>query len=299
MHKEIRRVDPDRGIIQVTTLDERFYGRMHPNAAGIDEFTWRPSVTWMCEYYPKGIGFQTWLKKNGDDSDLIARLAADRGYKVHDVVAKLNERIPEGLGVQLISGPGAPAEKFPNPSTGQDEELSSEEVCGVLSYVDWWNKEGSKFFKIIACEFTTWPDEKECADRTNYPARVFRFAGTVDLKVEQIVEGEVIRKSGYKGWKGEIGTFGIIDLKTSLDIWPAHEMQVSAYRVAENADWAAILQLNYRRNKLKKFKFTEIPDKFALFCSTQRIWENETDGIEPLQRDYPLYVKLGQDVQVP
>ena len=92
MNKEIRRKDAERGIIQITTTDERWYAREEFNqATGLPEIHFRPSVTWMADYYPKGIGFNMWLKKNGDESDQIARLAADRGYKVHRACALLND----------------------------------------------------------------------------------------------------------------------------------------------------------------------------------------------------------------
>ncbi len=292
MHKEIRRIDESGKYVCVTTCDARFYGRMAPGESGIEEFEWRPSVTYMCDYYPKGPQFMAWLKKNGEESDQIKRLAGDRGYKVHLAIGQLNAGFP----VRGIScnDPKVECDKFLNPTNGREEELSSEEYDGVLSYVDWWETEGKKFFRIIAFEYNIWPDKAECAERTGYPERVFNYAGTVDIKVEQIVDRSVIVAAGYKNWTGEKGSFGIIDSKTSLDIWPTMEMQVSAYRVAENADWAAILRLNYTRNKTKFWKIDQIEDCFALFCSTQRIWERETSGQKPMQKDYPLQVQLSK-----
>lgn len=293
MHKEIRTVDPARKIVQVTTADTRFYGRLSPGPSGIEEYQWRPSTTWICDYYFKGPQLIAWYKKNGEESDQIKRLAGDRGYKVHLAVAQLNAGYP----VKGISCGDIDCDKFLNPSTGKEEELTTEEYDGVLSYVDWWESEGHKFFRIIGFEYTIWPDMDELSELTGYPARVFNYAGTVDIKAEQIAERADIVAAGYKKWTGEKGSIGIIDSKTSLDIWPSMEMQVSAYKVAEKAQWAAILQLNYTRNKNKKWKFTEIPDRFPLFCSTQRIWEHETEGEEPKQRDYPLQVRLSKQAK--
>ena len=290
MHKEIRQIDETGRFVQVTTCDQRFYGRLAPGPSGIEEFQWRPSVTWQCDYYPKGPQFMAWLKKNGEESDQIKRLAGDRGYKVHLAIGQLNAGFP----VRGISCGDRESDKFLNPTTGKEEELTLEEYQGVLSYVDWWEAEGKKFFKIIAFEYAIWPDPVECSERTGYPERVFNYAGTVDIKVEQLVMRSELVDAGYKTWTGEKGSIGVIDSKTSLDIWPTMEMQVSAYRVAEKADWSAILQLNYRRNKTKLWKFTEIPDRFALFCSTQRIWEHETSGEAPMQKDYPLQVQLSK-----
>lgn len=290
MHKEIRRIDEQGKFVQVTTCDSRFYGKLIPGESGIEEFIWRPSVTWICDYYFKGPQLIAFFKKNGEESDQIKRLAGDRGYKVHLAVGQLNAGFP----VRGISCGEKKCDLFLNPTNGREEELSLEEYTGVLSYVEWWETEGRKFFKVIGFEYTIWPDPVECSERTGYPERVFNYAGTVDIKVEQIVDRSVIVAAGYKNWTGDKGSTGIIDSKTSLDIWPTMEMQVSAYKVAEKADWAAILQLNYRRNKTKLWKLTQIEDRFALFCSTQRIWEHETAGEAPLQRDFPLEVRLSK-----
>jgi hypothetical protein len=265
MRKEIRRVDPQRGIVQVTTEDSRFYCREIDNPdTGLPEIVWRPSVTWISDYYPKGRGFEHWLKKWGDDADQIARLAAERGFKVHRAIALLNEGETINMADAYDTG------------NGTQEPLTADEYFAVMTYCDWWQQEGIGKLEILKAEYTVWPDEQACAEKYEMPAYLFKFAGTVDLKVRRI----------------EDDTQGIIDFKTSLDIWPSHEMQVSAYRKAEGADWAAILQLNYRRNKTKKFKFTVIPDRFGLFCATHQIWANEVGGLEPLQRDFPLELKL-------
>ena len=269
MNKQIRRVDPTRGIVQITTMDERWYAKeIFNNETGLPQIQFRPSVTWIVDFYPKGIGFNKWLKKNGDEADVIATLAADRGYKVHRACALLND--------------GEPFE-FGDPVENQDrefEELTPEEYAGVMSYADWWNSDGHEKYTILEFETTIWPDPEACATKYNIPSHCFQYAGTLDLMVE--------RKADQAR--------GVIDFKTSLDIWPAHEMQVCAYQKASGADFAAILQLNYRRNKKQKWKFTEVADCFDLFIATQKIWERESAGIVPLQRDYPLSLKLiGRD----
>lgn len=266
MRKEIRQIDAERRIMMCTTVDERWYSKPEPNpATGLDRIAFRPSVTYIVGVYPKGKRFEQYLKANGFDADNIVQMAGEIGYAVHLAVGALNA----GHIVHID-------DKFPNQHTGVPEELSTEEWAGVCSYADWWHTEGKQRFVIEAFEFVTWPDAQKLAAETGMPADVFMFAGTIDLKVREIATGLI--------W--------IIDFKTSLDIYASHKMQVNAYRVAEGADRQAILQLNYRRNKTKKWKFTEIPDKFRLFRATMAIWREETEDAGPLQRDFPLELKL-------
>ena len=266
MNKEIRTVDPERGIICVTVTDERWYARQVEDAnTGLPKIEFRPSVTWICDRgYPKGRGFEHWLKKNGDDSDEIAALAADRGYKVHRACALLNEGETFGIHDAVEN------------ADGDMEELTPEEYMGVMSYVDWWESEGCDKYEILEWESTVWPDALACGTKYNISSDNFVFAGTLDLLVQS----------------KDDGSRGVIDFKTSLDVWPSHEMQVSAYKRAKGADWCAILQLNYRRNKNKKWKFTQVDDCFDLFIAAKKIWQRECENVKPLQREYPLQLKM-------
>ena len=267
MKKDIRMVDAERGIVQCTSPDERFYCRPKNNPkTGIpDSIEWRPSVTWICDVgYPKGRGFMNWLKNHGNESDDIARLAAERGYKVHRAIASLNEGNVVGIDDIFDNG------------EGQESPLTAEEYLAVMSFVQFWEDGACDEYEILESERTLWPDAAACETKYSTPSKYFEFAGTLDLKVR--------RRSD--------DTVGIIDMKTSSNIWPSHEMQVSAYARAEGADWQAILQLNYQRNKKQKYKFTLVDDCFDLFCATYTIWQREAENMQPLQRDYPLELKL-------
>ena len=93
------------------------------------------------------------------------------------------------------------------------------------------------------------------------------------------------------------GKLWLIDFKTSADIWPAHELQVSAYKHADvnrRTLKIGILQVGYRRNKTKKWKFTEVKDQWPLFLAARKIWGKETEGQKPLQREYPLSLSLSE-----
>src|SRR4051812_8361834 len=117
MKKEIRQVDSERGICRCTTTDERHYSRVEPNpTTGLDEVVWRPSVTFIVGFYPKGKQFEYWLKANGADADDIVKAAGEVGHKTHLAVGALN------AGEEVLMDA-----KFPNSETGAMEELTTDE----------------------------------------------------------------------------------------------------------------------------------------------------------------------------
>ena len=243
MKIERRIINEEKKIIQITTEDERWYSRLKGN-----NLIYVPSVTWIADFYPKGIAFYKWLaQRSWDESESIKNQAADKGSKVHQAV----EILIKG-GIVKIDTP------FINHETGASEELTADEYEAVMSFVDWFKATKPE---IIKNEFVVFADDDS-------------FAGTVDL----------VCKIGGNEW--------VIDFKTSPNIWPSHILQVSAYAHAiSGAFHLGILQLGYKRNKAK-FKFTEVEDKFDLFLAARQIWANETAGIQPLQRDFPLELKL-------
>lgn len=218
------------------------------------EQTYVPSVTWIAGHYPKGIGFYKWLSsKSWDEGEAIKIAAGDKGSRVHQAV------------VDLIDGKEIEMEaKYLN-ANGKGEELTLEEYDCIMSFRDWFLIVKPK---IIAREIILFNDKDG-------------YAGTMDFVCE--IKGEV--------W--------IIDFKTGQSIWPEHEIQISAYKQA----WLlckktpkakvklGILQLGYWRTK-KKYKFTEVEDKFDLFLHAKAIWANETKGVEPKKKDYPVTLTL-------
>lgn len=141
--------------------------------------------------------------------------------------------------------------------------LTATEYACVLAFADWWGTLPAPH--MIATERTVWGQG---------------YAGTIDLIAE---------------WGGDVW---IVDFKTSQDVWPEHELQVTAYGMAmarEETEWRdpklAILQVGYRRNK-RGWKFTEITPQPDLFRAVQAIWAKETAGQQPSQREYPLRIKL-------
>lgn len=156
MKKEIRTVDKDKQVVQVTVADERWYIRESTNeATGLPEYEYVPSVTWITSFYPKGIGFENWLKKQGDEAEQIKTLAGEKGSKIHQAVNMLCEGKEVGMDTPVI-----------NTTTGNEEEMTAEEYSAVLSFASWFKETQPK---IISSEFVVFGQG---------------YAGTVDLLAE-------------------------------------------------------------------------------------------------------------------
>lgn len=275
MKKIIRNVDEEKGIHQVTIADERWY--MKPDTdivTGLPIYKPVPSVTWIAQSYPKGIGYYKWLAEHGwDEAESIKVAAGDKGTKVHAAI----EDIMQGKEVRIDS-------KYLNKSTEQMEELTLEECDCILSFINFKKEKEDDFIvETITFEKTVFSDQ-------------YNYAGTVDWIV----------KLTHKETK-EV-QYWIIDFKTSAYIWPSHEIQLNGYKkTIENGEnniegldvsdiHMGILQVGYSKNKAG-YKFTEIDNKFELFLASQLIWKNEHENEKPKVRDYPIVLSAAITVE--
>jgi hypothetical protein len=264
MKKEFRVVTD--GHVQVTVADERWYSREGVNTVtGLPEIQFVPSVTWIAGHYPKGIGFYKWLADKGwDESQAIREAAGDKGSRVHHAI------------VDLLDGHSVPMEAKYAAGDEPAQELSLEEYDCLRTFADWW----------AACEPETLAREVTVFNEE------YHYAGTLDW-VGML----------HKPPKGLSHGPWLLDWKTSKDVWPEHELQVSGYahcdwlreleaRVSNFTAWhLGILQVGYRRNKAG-WKLTEVPDQFPLFLAARQIWQHESGSVAPLRKDYPLSVSL-------
>lgn len=271
MKKQIEEIKTEKGIvIRITTEDERFYCRVGKNPiTGLPEIMqFVPSVTWISGFYPKGIAFYKWLAQKGwDEAEALKTAAGDKGSKIHLAIADLlgvDEKTKKPNEVKIDS-------KYLNKSTGQAEELTPDEYEAIISFKNWYEEEQPK--EILGSEFVVFGDG---------------YAGTIDIL-----------------YRKQDGRLVVLDVKSGQNIWPEYELQISAYvkalfmgepikgTVAGEPIMRELLQVGYKRNK-SKFKVTEVPDRYDLFLSAKNIWSHETEGIQPLQRDFPLSISLAE-----
>ena len=260
MLREVTKIK--KGVLRITSANERWYTTVSTNPKTRQkEYTYFPSSTWISSYYPKGVYFHKWLAGKGwSEIETIKQSAADKGSRVHYACYDLDK----GKEIKIN-------DKYPNPSTGQQEELTKEEVDCIISYRDFLDEMKPE---LLAQEITSFGDV---------------YAGTAD-KIFATKEG-----SKRQIW--------IVDLKTSQSIWPEHELQISSYSHMEfdykkmgitEKEWKnrklAILQIGYKKNR-KRYKFTEIKDKYYLFRRVAyKIWKNENPDMKMKERDYPTVI---------
>ena len=252
MKKIIRNVDKEKGIIQVTIADERWYyfeSEDPKTKLPIHEFD--PSVTWIASFYPKGVEFYKWLANKGwSEAEAIKSAAGGKGSKVHYAITDL-----------LNDNQITMEDKYLNPTTEQLEELTLEEWECLIAFQRWYEAVKPK---TIANEFVV-------------RNKKIGYAGTVDYMCE--IDGQVYIvdfKTGQYIWPEY--NLQISAYKHAL---PKEQQDVKL----------AVLQVGYKRNK-NGYKFTEIDDKFDLFLAARQIWSNEVSQKMPLVKDYPVALKL-------
>lgn len=277
MKKIIRDVDEKRGIVQITTTDERWYMKPVGNIeTGVPEYITVPSVTFIAHSYPKGIGYMKWLSDKGwDEAEAIKNAAGNKGSKVHQAC----DAILNGHEVRMDS-------TFMNHDTDKEEELTLEECDAILSFVKFLNDTKKEFdIDTIANEVALFSEE-------------YGYAGTIDWLVK------------FTDKETKEVTYWLPDFKTSQYVWPEHRIQLSAYhqtivngentfeKLPAGAEVKiAILQLGYRLNK-NGYKWTEVEPQFDLFLATKQIWQNEHGKEKPSQKDYPLVLSPAVEISV-
>jgi hypothetical protein len=147
-------VDKEKGILRVTTTDERWYVRERKNAeTGLPENEFVPSVTWICDHYPKGVAFYKWLASHGwDEAESIKNAAGDKGSRVHYAIRDLIE----GKTINIDA-------KYKTSDDEKEQELTLEEYDCLMAFAAWYSEAKPE---LLACEFAIWGDG---------------YAGTVDL----------------------------------------------------------------------------------------------------------------------
>ena len=262
MKREYIQVDKERGIFQLTLPDERWYCKEPREKGEVLEI--RPSVTFISETYPKDHRYSRWLQEHGLEASTFAAAKKEEGFLTHRGVAALNAGETINYSTEFAD------------QDGKLRSLTADEYAGAMSYVQWCEDEGQERFQILGYEMLVWPDIHALAAKHHKSAAYFHYGGMLDI--------HLLEKKTRKTW--------VVDCKISPAVYPSYEIQVEMYRLGVGADKAAVLLLNVKANKLKKYKFIPTERCTKRYFSLWDIWHHETEGIKPLQRDFPLSLSL-------
>jgi len=250
---------------QVNFLDNRFY----TNDNGVTYF---PSVTEILSVYPKGIGFDSWLKNVGHNSERIVQEAADFGSKVHD----LTERIHKNNELEWLDKEGEP--KF-------DIEIWK----SVLRYADFWNKLKPE---LIANEMMLVSPALRYGGTLDRIVKINGKRFLIDIKTSNYIHTtHELQLSAYAVlWNllnpnEPIDHIGILWLKAQVRTDKIDHEKAIYQGVSEGGAW-----------QLKTFE-KHYKETFEVFLCTQKIWDLEHPNYRPANEVYPTEIKITSEVK--
>jgi hypothetical protein len=236
---------------QITFLDQRFYGRNEKHY---------PSVTYILSFIPKNKIFLDWLREKGEDSDNIAKMAADKGKQVHKAI----EKLLRGEEVNWIQGNGEAA-------------YSLEVWQMILRFQEFWQMYKPE---LVGSEIHVFSDRYEYAGTIDLLIKIGDELWLIDIKTNnQIAPIYNYQIAAYKQafdecFDKKIDRRGILWLK-------AHTRgEDKSGKKMQGKNWQLI-----EPNK----EFDEDFQSFLLFYA---VFKHECDYFEPITNIYPTSIKL-------
>lgn len=236
---------------QITFADSRFYSS--------DGENWFPSVTHILDVYPKGFGFNEWLKQVGNNATQIVERAAEVGSKIHKATEDLNN----GLELEW-----------------NDKLYSQEEWEMILKYVEFWNMTKPK---LLANELSMCSSELGYGGTLDRSVEINGVRWLLDVKTSNYIhKTHELQLAAYammwniKFPNQKIDRTGIIWLKANTRTDKIDHVKL----VYQGKGWQIV---TFDRNYEESFK---------IFQHTHAIWKEENPNPKPLNLVYPMKVKL-------
>ncbi len=242
--------NPD--VVQMTLETERYYFIKE-----IERYL--PSVTWINESYPKGIGFYKWLAANAnwDEAQANKEAAGDRGSKVHRAIQDLINGATINFG-----------DPYWNETKKNNEPLTMEEWKCLISFKEFWNDHKPQ---VVATE------------RVCYSLKQ-GFAGTIDAILK--IDGKIT----VVDWKTSSAIYPTYLMQVGA--YMAAEAETGKYKPAATA----IVRLGTRHKKGYEVQFCdkkESKENFKNFLSVKDIWSIENGDKKPVVVSVPALINLG------
>lgn len=243
---------------RIDFLDNRYY----KYKSGETELYF-PSVTEILSIYPKGFGFEQWLKDVGSNASQIADRAAEIGSKIHGASEILNS----GQELNWVDENGKP-----------NYTLLEWEM--LLKYADFWSKCTPKLI----------------ANELHMVSPLLMMGGTLDLVImigstRWLID---IKTSNYlhKSHELQISAYAMLwnELHPDTPIEKTGILWLKAATRTEKIDVAKSIYQGIGW-QIKTFERHYL-DAFKIFKHTQAIWKEENPNYRPANKIYPDKIKL-------
>lgn len=234
---------------QITFLDERYYQ---------DGENYYPSVSTILDVYPKGYGFQQWLKDLGSNADEVLKRAGEQGTKIHNMI----QAFLDGQEVKWIEG--------------DKDNFTLDEWLMFLKFVDFY-----KTFKpeTIAVEKSLVDAELGFGGTLDYICKIGQDTWLIDWK-----SGGSI----YKGNKIQISAY--------QKIWnKQNKLQINRIACAHLRSQTRGADKAGKVMQGEGWKIEEVEDPahmYKLFEHAQAIWREENPNPQPKNTVYPDKISI-------
>lgn len=261
-------VDNKAKIVRI--LDERFYQNNKPKNHGL----WLPGSSEILQVYPKGFGFEQWLKNTGHNADEVKRRAAEEGKIVHDMLEKFF------LGFEIFwTDPD-------NPETAAYTPEAWRSFCRFLDFVKTWEPQT----QLIETSLVS--DKLGHGGTLDWKGKIGPDKWLIDYKnTNHVFPSHELQVASYKRLlesvtRHKVDRVGILHLKSQVrtDSVTNHTKGVIAGK-----GW-------------KLHEVTDLETKLEIFDHTKAIWNydhSKPDGkggristFLPRNFDYPMSASL-------
>lgn len=234
---------------QINFLDERFYT--------LDDVNYYPSITHILDCYPKGSGFNQWLKDLGSNADSVRDRAADIGSKVHDAIRLMLS------GVEL---------------DWQSDKYSLEEWLFILKFAEFWQRYHPT---VLASETSLVSPDLGYGGTVDLICLINNEVWLIDLKTaNQLHNSYELQVAAYrKLWNG---------------LEPERQIQRSGifwFKSAKRGEDKAGKSIQGEGWELKEYD-GDWENSLLLFNAVKQIWHNENPNPKPKNKIYPVTIKL-------
>lgn len=252
----------DKKAKQISFLDSRFY---------LIEEVYYPSVTTILSVFPKGIGFERWLKDVGNQASIIADRAAESGTRVHHALES------------IIAG---------NKVVWDGINYTKEEWLGVMAGVDFLKEFVDE---IVAVESIVYHPDELYAGKVDLVVKIKGERFLIDWKFSNaIYPNHHLQVSAYKeAWDINhpdmpIDHVGILHLKSG------HKGRDKSGKKCQGVNWQLVNPEDIAQyKKLSKYYEKEIHEVlYFQFLKTLQTWNFTNPERKPLNLIYPTELSV-------